>query len=360
METAEKVLRSGSIGVPRSLPVVKAQGIIGTGSALPERILSNIELASFLQTSDEWIQQRVGIRTRHIAAPSETTVSLAVQAAERAMENAGITPAEIDLLILATVTPDTTLPSGAALVQSRLGISSAMAFDVQAACTGFLFGLGIAHGLQHTIEYRNALVIGAETLSRIVNWKDRDTCVLFGDGAGAVVYRGTNALDRSRRSDPIKGIQLQTCGELNDLICRPAAPYPPATFPEVLALSENASASPYVQMKGSEVFRVAVNAMCESITSVLEQAGCTIDDVALFVPHQSNRRMVDAVCERLKFSDPSRIFLNIDRVGNTSAASIPIALDEAVQAGMVDRGDLVLMTAVGAGITYGSVLLEWQ
>lgn len=331
-----------------------SQGILGTGAALPRRRLSNLELSKFIDTTDDWITERVGISARHVAGQGESTVELACAAAEEALAAAGLSASEIGLIIFATVTADQHLPSAAALLQERIGAGNCMAFDIQAACSGFLFGLTVADSMQRAGGFGPALVIGSENLSRIIDWTDRQTCVLFGDGAGAVVYDA-----RSLGEPAILASDLHTDGTKKELICRPGAAFPPATLPPSVAAFEENSSSQYVNMRGREVFKSAVNMMCESIEAVLTRSGHTIDDVKLFVPHQSNKRMVEAVCERVGLSDWSRVAMNIERVGNTSAASIPIALHEAVQAGCLERGDLVLMTAVGAGITYGSVLLRW-
>ncbi len=329
-------------------------GILGTGSALPKRVLSNKELSQFIDTTDEWITDRVGIATRHVAGEGESTVDLAYAASLEALSAAGMSAQDVDLILFATVTADQMLPSAAALLQERLGASGCMAFDLAAACSGFLFGLTVADSMQRANGFGPALVIGSENLSRMIDWSDRQTCVLFGDGAGAVVYDA-----RSSKEPVILASDLHTDGSKKDLICRPGRAFPPATLPESIAAFPENTASPYVSMRGREVFKSAVTMMCDSIEAVLRDAGCSIDDVKLFVPHQSNKRMVEAVCDRVGLSDWSRVAMNIERVGNTSAASIPIALHEAVQAGNLERGDLVLMTAVGAGITYGSVLLRW-
>ncbi|MCB0346361.1 MAG: ketoacyl-ACP synthase III [Bdellovibrionales bacterium] len=329
-------------------------GILGTGSALPKRVLSNKELSQFLDTTDEWILDRVGIATRHVAGEGESTVDLAYAASQQALAAAGLSAQDIDLILFATVTGDQLLPSAAALLQDRLGASGCMAFDLAAACSGFLFGLTVADSMQRASGFGPALVIGSENLSRMIDWTDRQTCVLFGDGAGAVVYDA-----RSSRQPVILASDLHTDGNKKDLICRPGCAFPKATLPAEIASFDENTATPYVQMRGREVFKSAVTMMCDSIEAVLAEAECTIDDVKLFVPHQSNKRMVEAVCDRIGLTDWSRVAMNIERVGNTSAASIPIALHEAVMEGGVERGDLVLMTAVGAGITYGSVLLRW-
>ena len=331
-----------------------APRIAGTGSALPKNAVSNDGLCKFVDTSDEWITARVGIRSRHISDDLESSVELAAKASEQAFEAAGISAEDIDLIIFATITPDKQLPSAAALLQKRLGVSGAMAFDVQAACSGFLFGMTIADSMICTLGFKHALIIGSETLSRIVDWQDRNTCVLFGDGAGAAV------LSRPEESDiqsMFLATKLVTQGSMADLICRPGGAFPQNTFPS----SNNAedTETPYMVMQGPEVYKTAVSSMSESIEAVLQIAGKNISDVDFFIPHQSNKRMIQAVCDKVGLKDPNKVVLNIERVGNTSAASIPIAFDEGIREGRIKEGSLLLMTAVGAGMTYGSVLFEY-
>lgn len=337
---------------------VFSESVLGTGSALPARKVENDELAKLVDTSDEWIFERAGIRTRYIAGEGESTVQLGYEAARRAMSAAGVTAADIDLIVLATETPDQLLPSSAALLQQRLGVDGAMALDVRAACSGFLFALTIADSITKTHRFRRALVIGAETLSRMIDWSDRSTCVLFGDGAGAVVYSPA-APAVGRPTPGVLAVDLHTEGHKGDFICRPGGAFPPSTLPEEYCAFPARSGSAYVQMKGREVFKAAVTCMSDSVERVLEQSGYSVEDIDLFIPHQSNKRIIEGVCERVGFTDPSKVAVNIDRIANTSAASIPIALDEAARSGRIARGDLVLMTAVGAGMTYGSVLVRW-
>lgn len=348
--TALKDVPTGSAAIAAS-----RRGIIGTGSALPERRLTNNELAQFIDTSDEWIQERVGIQSRYVVGPGESCVDLALQASLSALESAGIAPNDLDVIVFGTVTPDKALPSAASLLQQRLGCKHAMAFDLQAACAGFLFALGSAHGLQLAQGFRTALVIGAETLSRIVDWSDRNTCVLFGDGAGAVILQADEPGDQPC----IEAMELSTRGDLCDLIQRPGGAYPASTLPAEIIASEVDNQNPYIHMNGAEVFKQGIVAMCTSINSVLKKAGCTADDIDVFVPHQSNQRMIESVCQRIGINKEEKLISNLEVVGNTSAASIPIALDEAVRAGRVQPGDRVLLTAVGAGISYGSILLRW-
>jgi len=331
-----------------------SSGIIGVGSCLPSRRVTNNELAQYVETTDEWIQERVGIQSRHIASLSESTVKLAIDASKDALEQAGITPQELGLIIFATITPTQHLPSCAAMLQGELGAGPCLAFDLQAACSGFLFALQTAESLQRTQGLKYALVIGAENLTRVVDWKDRSTCVLFGDGAGAVVTSFTNS-----DSPCILASELHTDGSLSHLIERPGDAYPTSTLPKELRDEPENEKSPYMQMRGREVYKVAVHCMSSTINTVLERAGFTLEEVDLFVPHQSNMRMLDAVCDRIGLTDRSKMVANIDVVGNTSAASIPIALEHAVRQGRLKRGDLVLLTAVGSGMTYGSMLLRW-
>lgn len=326
--------------------------VTGTGSCLPDRRLSNDDLCGFVDTSDEWITARVGIKSRHISDSNEGSVELAARAAERALEAAGLQASDIDLIIFATITPDKQLPSAAALLQKRLSMPGAMAFDIQAACSGFLFGMAIADSMICTLGFKHALIVGSETLSKIVDWTDRNTCVLFGDGAGAAIL---SKPETPTIESMLLSTRLVTQGTLSDLICRPGGSFPLNSFP---GASQEEEASPYMVMQGPEVYKTAVASMSESIESVLQGAGKTINDVDYFIPHQSNKRMIQAVCQKVGLNDESKVILNIERVGNTSAASIPIAFDEAVRDGRIQPGSLLLMTAVGAGMTYGSILFE--
>ncbi len=326
--------------------------IAGTGAALPSVHLSNADLAKFLDTTDEWITERVGIRARNICGPDETCVSLATIAATRALESANLKPDQIDLVIYATVTPDQQLPAAASLLARNLGIYSALAFDIQAACSGFLFSLATADALLHSMKVKRALVIGAESLSRIVDWTDRNTAVLFGDGAGACIVERPENCD----APLIISSHLRTESSGADFIRRTGAPFPPATAP---ASDPKNAGSTFVEMQGREVFKAGVQLMTSSIKKVLSDSGYSIDDVALFVPHQSNIRMIKSVCQNIGLTDTSKIGSNIDRIGNTSAASIPMVLDEVSRSGRVKKDDLVLLTAVGGGMTYGSILMRW-
>jgi len=318
--------------------------VLGCGSALPDRVLTNADLAVMVNTSDEWILQRTGIRERRIAAPDETTVDLGLRAAQRAVADAGVAPETIDLIILATATPDNTFPASAVTIQERLGITGGMAFDLQAVCSGFVFALTTADAYLQNGLAKRALVIGAETFSRILDWEDRTTCVLFGDGAGAVVIEaapgeGTIA-DRG-----VLASKLRSDGRHKDKLFVDGGPSSTQTVG-------------HLRMQGREVFKHAVAMITDVIESVFEQTGTTADDIDWFVPHQANKRIIDASARKLGIPD-EKVVSTVDRHGNTSAASIPLALDVAVKDGRIKRGDLVLLEAMGGGFTWGAVLLRW-
>ncbi|MBM3872986.1 MAG: ketoacyl-ACP synthase III [Verrucomicrobia bacterium] len=318
--------------------------ILGTGAHAPSRILTNEELAQRVDTSHEWIVSRTGIRERRVAEPGQTTADLASAAAAEALANAGLAPADIDLLILATVTPDLDMPATACLVQQRLGIpSGAACFDVNAACTGFLYGLDVAWSMLSSGRYRHALVIGAERLSSVLDWEDRTTCVLFGDGAGAAV------LGPARRPGAaILASRLHTVAGTSDLLHIPGPSYS----------LEPAEHRRVIRMKGKEVFKLAVRAMEDVARELLEQQRISGDQIDCIIPHQANQRIIDAIAQYLQLP-LDRFFINLDRYGNTSAASIPIALHEARTQGRVQPGQLVLLVAFGAGLTYGGALVRW-
>ncbi len=322
--------------------------IIGTGCAVPKKILSNADLEKLVETSDEWITSRTGIRERHIAGEDEHFSDFCTRAAEQAIKRAHIKPEDIDMILVGTISGDMPFPATSCLVQRNLGATRAAASDVSAACVGFLYALHLADGLIQSGKAQNVLVIGGEILSRIVDWTDRNTCVLFGDGAGAVLLQAT------RGDHGILGSIMKSNGNYHDFICMPGGGSDrPANDPKSIA-----ERLPYIKMKGNETFRVAVKAMADVTTELLTEQGFTHEQVDLFIPHQANLRIIDAVGERLKM-DPAKVYKNVDRFGNTSAASIPIALDECVRAGQVREGDIVLMTAFGAGLVWGSVLLRW-
>ncbi len=318
--------------------------ILGTGTYSPEKVLSNDELSLSVDTSDEWIVTRTGIRERRIAAGTETTADMAASAAADAIANAGISASDIDLVILATLTPDLPMPATACLVQQKLGIpEKAACFDLNAACTGFLYALDTAWAMLESGRYRHALVVGAEKLSTMLDWNDRATCVLFGDAAGAVV------MGASRNSHSgILGSRLATIPLSPDLLWVPGGGSSPATPEEPRV----------IRMKGKEVFKVAVRAMEDIAREILEQHQVTADQIACVIPHQANLRIIEAISHYLKLP-MDRFFVNVDRYGNTSSASIPLALHEAHQEGRIRPGDLVLLVAFGAGLTYGGALVRW-
>jgi 3-oxoacyl-[acyl-carrier-protein] synthase III len=311
----------------------------GTGSALPKRELSNKELAATVDTSDEWIVERTGIRTRYIASDGETTGSLATEAARRALEDAGLDPGDVDLIVLATATPDQTFPSTATKVQAALGIDDCIAFDVHAVCTGFLYALSVADSMLRSGNARNALVIGAETFSRILDWEDRATCVLFGDGAGALV------LTVEETTGGILATRLHADGRHNNLLFVDGGPSTTGTVGKL-------------RMKGREVFRHAVVNLAAVMNEVLEDAGLSAADVDWVVPHQANARILDATAKKLGLP-AEKIVVTVDRHANTSAASVPLAFDTAVRDGRIKRGDVVVLEAMGGGFTWGAAALRY-
>ena len=312
-------------------------------------MLTNTELALTIDTSDEWIVSRSGIRERHIAAPGEMTSDMAVHAARLALADAKLQPADIDLLVIATITPDMPMPATACSVQHKLGLSTSTAcFDLNAACSGFIYALDTACAMVGSGRYRHALVIGVEKLSSIVDWTDRTTCVLFGDGAGAAVI-GASA----RPAVGLIGAKLGSYGNCVDLLCIPAGgSNTPASTASL------ASRDHFLKMKGKEVFKYAVRGMEEAARDILEQHGIAANQINLVIPHQANLRIIESIAQYLELP-MERFFVNLDRYGNTSAASIPIALDEARRAGRINPGDLTLLVAFGAGLTYGSALIRW-
>jgi len=323
--------------------------ILGTGSYAPERVLTNAEISLTVDTSDEWIRTRSGIRERRIAAPGEATSDMAVQAARRALADAGLTAADVDLLVVATVTPDQPMPACACLVQHKLGVpTTAACFDLNAACSGFVYALDTACAMVSSGRYRRALIIGVEKLSAVVDWQDRTTCVLFGDGAGAVVVGASPA-----ENVGLLGTRLGSFGEGAELLHIPRGGSSAPSTPESIAARDHC-----IRMKGKEVFKLAVRAMDEAARDILEQHHLRADQVSLVIPHQANLRIIEAISEYLELP-MERFFVNVDRYGNTSAASIPLALDEARRQGRIRPGDLTLLVAFGAGLTYGSALLRW-
>lgn len=325
---------------------MKHAAVIGTGSRLPNRILTNADLEKLVETSDEWITTRTGIRTRRIAGKGEENFRLATQAAERALDSAGVQAGEIDLIIVATLTPHMMMPSCACFVQAELGASRAFAFDLNAACSGFLYGLDVADKYIAARPDMKILLIGSETLSARVNWQDRNTCILFGDGAGACVLTG------GENGSGIVDSNLFADGSLWELLYMDA----PQSLNSDLAGRENDGC--YIKMTGRDVFKHAVRAMEDSVVGLLERHGKSVDDIKLLIPHQANIRILHKLMERLGVGEDS-VYINVTKYGNTSAASIPIALDEARRAGMFAKDDLLLFCSFGGGFTWGSLLMRW-
>jgi 3-oxoacyl-[acyl-carrier-protein] synthase-3 len=319
--------------------------VIGCGGYLPARIVSNAELAERLDTSDDWIVQRTGIRQRHVAAPGELTSDLALKAAEQALAKAGITGAELDLIVLATATPDNTFPATATKLQAQLGMTHGAAFDVQAVCSGFIYALATADNFIRCGQARTALVIGAETFSRILDWEDRGTCVLFGDGAGAMVLRAHRDEGGGARERGVLSTHLHSDGKLYDILYVDGGP-------------STTGSSGFLRMEGKEVFRHAVHRLAEVVDEALNANGLKGADLDWLVPHQANRRIIDGMGRKLGLP-PEKVVITIDRHANTSAASVPLALAEAVDDGRIKPGQLVLMEAMGGGITWGAALVRW-
>ena len=324
-----------------------AAGIIGIGCYLPEKKLTNQDLEKMVDTSDAWITERTGIKTRHIAAPDQATSDLAYEASLKALADAKTKPEELDMIIVATETPDYKYPSTACLLQAKLGAKNAACFDLSAGCSGFVYALGI--GSQSIVSglYKKILLVGAETLSRIINWTDRNTCVLFGDGAGAAV------LGRVDDGYGVLSLELGADGTGGEHLIQPAGgSRNPTTHETVDAYGQ------CVHMDGQDVFKFAAREMPAACKKVLQKAGMTIDDIALLVPHQANLRIIDNAIDRLKI-DRERVWINIDKHGNMSAACVPVCLTEAQQAGRLKKGDNVIMVAFGAGLTWAGALLKW-
>ena len=323
--------------------------IIGTGSYLPEKILTNADLEKMVDTSDEWIRTRTGIESRHIAAPDQATSDLCKIAAERAIEMAGIDASELGAIIVATVTPDHTLPNTACVIQEQLGAKKAFCFDLSAACSGMVYSMVTAQSLMKSIpDLKYALVLGAEKLSTVVDWEDRNTCVLFGDGAGAAVLAKVDG-----EEDSIKAFDLGADGSAQDILLQPGGGSRiPPTHESVEAREH------FIRMSGKEVFKLAVPAMEQSSQRVMNELGLTNEDIAILVPHQANYRILKAVAQRLDIPE-EKVFINVNRYGNTSAATIAICLDEIVRGNLLKKGDKVLLTAFGGGLTWGSLIVEW-
>lgn len=321
--------------------------IVGTGHSYPEGILTNADLEKIVETSDDWITTRTGIKQRRKAAPGEYTSMFAVRAAKQAIERAGLEPTDIDLLLCATVSPDQILPSTGCIIQAELGANKAAAMDIVAACSGFLYGLTLADTMIRTGQSKNALVVGAEVLTQYVDYTDRQTCVLFGDGAGAAVLSASNS-DRG-----ILAARIRSDGRYQEQLFSPGGGTRRPPTAETLAAGDH-----FFKMKGNELFKVAVRSMADISKEVLEEAGLRADDVKLFIPHQANQRITDAVANKLNV-ESERVYSNIAMHGNTSSASIPIGLDECVEAGRITEGDLVLLASFGGGVTWGGVLMRW-
>ena len=318
---------------------MKRAAILGTGSALPARRVSNAELAETVDTSDEWIVERTGIRARYIAGEGETTATLAADAARNALDAAGLDAASIDLIVLATATPDQTFPSSATKVQAMLGINDCVAFDVAAVCSGFLYALSVAESMIRAGSARTALVIGSETFSRILDWEDRGTCVLFGDGAGAIVLSGVED------GRGVLAARLHADGRHNQLLYVDGGPSTTGTVGKV-------------RMEGPAVFKHAVTNLASVLTETLDAAGLTAADVDWVVPHQANARILDATARKLGL-DPAKVVVTVDQHANTSAASVPLALDVAARDGRIKPGDLVVLEAMGGGFTWGAAAIRW-
>jgi 3-oxoacyl-[acyl-carrier-protein] synthase-3 len=321
--------------------VIRRSVLLGTGSALPARKVSNAELAETVDTSDEWIVERTGIRTRYIAGEGETTATLATDAAKAALAAAGLTAQDIDLIVLATATPDQTFPATATLVQAALGIDDCVAFDVAAVCSGFLYAVTVADSMICSGAARNAIVIGSETFSRILDWEDRTTCVLFGDGAGAVVLGAEESAGGKRG---ILASKLHADGRHNQLLYVDGGPSTTQTVGKL-------------RMKGQEVFRHAVTNLASVLTEVMDAAGMAPSEIDWLIPHQANARILDATARKLKLA-PEKVVMTVDQHANTSAASVPLALDLAMRDGRIQTGDLLVLEAMGGGFTWGACVLR--
>jgi len=322
-------------------------GILGTGHSYPEGVLTNADLEKIVETSDDWITTRTGIKQRRKAAPGEYTSQFAVRASQEAIERAGIDASDIDLILCATVTPDQILPSTACLIQAQLGANKAAAMDIVAACSGFLYGVTIANPMIRAGQIKYALVIGAELLTRYVDYTDRSTCVLFGDGAGAAI------LGPVEDGRGILAARIKSDGRYEEQLYAPGGGTKGGFTAETIARGDH-----FFKMKGNEVFKIAVRSMSDISRQVLCEAGLKTEDVNLFIPHQANQRITEAVANMLKV-DPSLVYSNIAQTGNTSSASIPICLDECVESGRVKKDDIVLMASFGGGFTWGGVVMRW-
>jgi 3-oxoacyl-[acyl-carrier-protein] synthase III len=322
--------------------------IVGTGSYAPVKVMTNKELEKLVETSDDWIVERTGIRERRIAAPEQATSDLALEASRRALEMAGLAAADVECLVVGTITADYPFPSAAAVLQGKLGNKKAFAFDVSAACAGSLYALAVADRFVASGAVKNALVVGADTLTRITNWKDRNTCILFGDGAGAMVLKPTD--------DPKRGVcttRLHTDGSLVPILYQPGGGSKDPISAEMVAAGRQ-----YIFMNGRDVYKVAVRSLVESCNEVLAAEGLTAKDVTYVIAHQANKRILDATLERLEVP-ASKCWMNLEKYGNTSAASVPMTLDEANRAGWFKPGDVILTMAIGGGMAWGASVIRW-
>ena len=332
---------------PRSSKSLRTVSIVGTGSYMPEKRLTNADLTGIVDTTDEWITTRTGIKERRIAAKDEQTSDMASKAALKALEQAGVAPIDVDMILVATATPDMLFPATACFVQQKIGATNAACLDIAAACAGFLFGIEIAQQFITSHTHDTVLVIGAEKLSSITNWTDRNTCVLFGDGAGAAV------LQHRGRAHGVISTHIGSDGQFTDIL------FMPGGGSRCPITKENADMNlATIHMTGKEVYKQAVISMLSASKKALEQAGLTTDDIACVIPHQANLRIIEAIADRLKIP-LDRFFVNLDKYGNTSAAAVAMALDEANRSGRIKRGDYVLMVVFGGGLTWASTVVEW-
>jgi 3-oxoacyl-[acyl-carrier-protein] synthase-3 len=326
---------------------VKRTGILGVGKYLPENVLTNADLEKMVDTTDEWITTRTGIKERRIASEGEATSDMATKAAQAALKNAGMKPEDVELIIVATITPDMFFPSTACQLQYKLGVDSAPAFDISVACSGFIYGLAIADQFIKSGMYKNALVVAAEKLSAVTDWEDRSTCILFGDGAGAVILG-------SVEKGGILNAHLGADGSKGDLLQLPAGG---SRMPASIKTVENKLHT--IKMEGNVLFKYAVKIMADAALAVTEPLGLKGDDIDIIIPHQANIRILNAVAKRLGVDPEKKVYLNIDKYGNMSAASSAVALVEAVEEGHIKKGDIILMDAFGGGLTWGALLIKW-
>lgn len=325
---------------------MKQVGIIGVGKFLPKKVLTNADLEKMVDTSDDWITSRTGIKERRLVAKNEATSDLAEKAAREALKNAGVAPGELELIIVATITPDMPTPATACILQNRLGAKKAVCFDISAACSGFIYALTIAQQFIARGVYKNALIIGGEVLSSITDWQDRNTCVLFGDGAGAAVLSEV-------RSGGIISTYLGSDGAMSELLTIPAGGSRNCASQKTID-----SRSHFLKMRGNELFKIAVNTMTEAAKTVLKQAGLKLEDIDLVIPHQANIRILTAVANKLGVAQ-EKFYINIEKYGNMSSASLAVALCEAVEEGKIHKGDTILLDAFGAGLVWGACIIKW-